>query len=458
MKLLKYLLSLVFLAGCCLSTQVFADEQDGTRFDEELNERDFAALRDFLKAKRALDVDEHCSNLTISGDVRSEYRHINESCCGERLRGGDATDVTGRKPVSQNDFDIEFNLYFNYVYERTWAIAHVRYDNSAGVDDNGHSCVDNDFEDNEACNICCKEKARRCEGDPEGYHGSGACDDLCLKKAYMGYNFYESECSRFDVELGRRGNLYNVFDSNIQFLSRFDGILLKYDTSCECFADMYLHTAGFVVDERVNHFAWIAEVGFLDIFDSDVDFKYSFIDWEKHGKNRCFARDPKGFRFLNSQFTLAYNMNPKLIGVPVKLYGAFLINHAANKIFEDDRDDGLPGHRTRANIGWYVGVLFGKVREEGDWALEIQYQYVGAQAMPDDDAGGICRGNVLDESFTTCSRRGNTNYKGFKIEGLYAVTDNITLDSIIEWSRAANKHIGGSHNYSKFELEAIYAF
>ena len=98
------------------------------------------------------------------------------------------------------------------------------------------------------------------------------------------------------------------------------------------------------------------------------------------------------------------------------------------------------------------------MRKEGDWALEIQYQVVQAQAMPDDDAGGICRGNILDESFTTCSRRGNTNYKGWKFEGLYAFTDNLTLDTIIEWSKAEDSRIGGTHTYSKFEMEAIYAF
>lgn len=453
MRQFKYLFSLMLTVGFFMGTTAYAidQEHDENRFDEELNERDFDALRDFLKTKRALDVSERCSNLTISGDVRTEWRHLDETCCGQRLRGHGATTLFGDRPVSRNDFDIEFNLYFNYVYDRSWAVAQVRYDNTAGVDDNGHPCFEDDEEAGEGCDMCCKEKARRCQGDPEGYHGSGNCDDLCLKKAYMGYNFFENECSRFDVELGRRGNLYSVFDSNIQFLSRFDGLLLKYDTACECIADMYLHVAGFVVDEKVNHFAYIGEVGFLDIFDSDIDFKYSCINWEKHGINRCFARNPRGFRFINSQFTLAYNLNPDYIGVPVKFYGAFLVNHAARRILVQD-------HYKHQNIGWYVGILMGKVRKEGDWALELQYQYVEAQAMPDGDAGGICRGNLLNESFTTCSRRGNTNYKGWKLEGLYAVTDNITLDTIVECSKAANSRIGGKHTYSKFEFEAIYAF
>lgn len=448
MKYLKYLLLSVITGNCLIFQAAYAapDVQDGSRFDEELNERDFDALRDFLKAKRAVDIAERTSDLTISGDVRTEWRHLNETCRGQRLRGHGAIDEDGR-PVSRNDFDIEFNLYFNHVYDRTWAVVHVRYDNSAGVDDNDHPC----FFDDEEPTKCCRETAIRCFGDPQGYHGSGHCDDLCLKKAYMGYNIYTEGCTTFDVELGRRGNLYNVFDSNVQFLSRFDGLLFEYDSCWECVADWYIHAAGFLIDERVNHFAWVVELGFLNIMEAGVDLKYSFIDWEKHGINRCFVRNPRGFRFKNSQIKLAFNFGKEQFHVPVKLYGAFLINHAAGKLH-------FGRHHERQNLAWYAGILVGEVRKEGDWAVEFQYQVVQAQAIPDDDVSGIGRGNVLDESFTTCARAGNTNYEGVRLEGLYAITDNITIDTIIEWSKAYQPQIGGRHTYSKFEMEAIYAF
>lgn len=433
--------SLFSVNGLC------ADEQDGSRFDEELNERDFDALRDYLRSKRVVDIEESTSTLTISGDVRTEYRHLNETCNGFPVRGHGVV-IRGR-PVSRNDFDVEFNLRFDYICEKTWASAHVRYDNSMGVDDNGHSCALNNNPTDDGRN--CILRSSRCTGDPEGYHGSGACDDLCLKKAYMGYELYSCDHSRLFFELGRRGNLYNVFDSNIQFLSRFDGLLVKYERSWECVADFYIQGATFVVDERVNHFAWVTEIGFLNICDSGFDFKYSLIDWEKHGLNRCEKRNPLGFRFVNSQFTVAYNLNPEWIGVPTKIYGAILVNHAAQKKIDNV-------HRKHRNLGWYAGVLFGKVRKEGDWALEIQYQYVQAFAMPDNDMGGIGRGNILDDSITTCSHRGNTNFEGWKCQGLYAFTDNLTLDSIIEWSRQIEKSVGGRHTYGKVELEAIYAF
>lgn len=449
MNSLKTLFVILFGISVFFAPSLIAqNEPDENRFEEELNERDFDALRSYLKSKRVVNIEESASKLTISGDVRTEWRHLNETCKGQRLRGHGAVNVGG-KPVSRNDFDIEFNLRFDYICGKTWASVHVRYDNSAGVDDNGHPCFPNNEEVDP--NLDCVEQARRCIGDPQGYHGSGYCGDLCLKKAYMGYELYTDKDTRFFIELGRRGNLYNVFDSNIQFLSRFDGLLLKYQQDWENVLEWYVQAAGFLVDERVNHFAWIVETGFLDICNTGLDFKYSLIDWEKHGINRCFARNPAGFRFINSQYTLIYHLKPEWLGMKTKFYGAFVWNHAAKRILVNN-------HRKRKNLGWYAGVLFGEVRKEGDWALEIQYQLVQAQAMPDGDVGGISRGNVLDESFTSCARRGNTNYKGWKFEGLYAFTDNLTLDTILEWSKAEDSSIGGTHTYSKFEMEAIYAF
>lgn len=457
MKLLRYLLAALVMISC-VSHLFAADEQDGSAFDEELNERDFEALREYLKTKRAIDIADSPAELSLSGDIRTEWRHMAETCNGMRLRGNGATDLKGR-PISRNDFDIEFNLYFNYMNERTWAVAHVRYDNSAGVDDNGHPCIGT----NDGQCLGCKKRAKQCEGDPEGYHGSGAAGSLYLKKAYMGCNLYSDDDSRFDVELGRRGNLYNVFDSNVQFLSRLDGLVLKFDSSVGNWLDWYIHAAGFVVDERVNHFAYVAEVGLLNIAESRFDLKYSFINWRKYGYNRCFAKDARGFRFMTSQWTAIYNLDKKYsYNKPVKFFAALLWNPVAPNvrvpICDGEGDVVTTKNYGQQNLAWYAGVLIGRVLEEGDWAIEIQYQWVQAQAMPDGDAAGICRGNVLDESFTTCARAGNTNYKGWKIEGLYALTDNLTVDTILEWSKACNSHIGGRHTYSKLEIEAIYAF
>jgi hypothetical protein len=285
--------------------------------------------------------------------------------------------------------------------------------------------------------------------------------------------------------------LYYVFDSRVQFLSRLDGIVFTYEANSEAVRKYYAKLAGFVVDERVNHYAWATEVGAIGIMDTGFDLKYSFIDWMPHARGRCgkiickddhipfvfknkakFIHDPLAFQFYVSQWTAAYTFDPELFcGVPVRAYGAFLMNHGrkyarvykgTNVVVTPEntkvyRLKDEPTTKIKANLGWYVGVLVGEVEKEGDWSVEAQYQYVEALCMPEMDEAGISRGNVLNESFTHTGR-GFTNYKGWKVEALYAITNELTLDAIVEASRQANRRLGGRHRYSKVELEAIYAF
>lgn len=475
MRKLSFLKSILPLSAFCICwilslyaqrvhlEQAF-EEQDGSTFTVELNNRDWEAVVNFTEARRKESAKEKKIKIHISGDVRTEWRHMTEKSNGINIRGNGAVDPFTINPatnpcglpISRNDFDIECNIRFDYKTDKTWAVAHLQFDNSAGVDDDGFNCVQ----------------------DPQGYHGSGRCDDICLKRSYFGYNAYKKDATRFDIEVGRR-KIYDIFDSRIEFISRFDGILLKYSSEWKNVAEWYWKWGGFVVDERVNHFAWVTEIGFLDIKKHKWDLKYSFIDWNKYGKNRCFVENPLGFRFKISQIILTKHLSRKICSKTVECYAAFLCNHDAfPKSIPALNAFGLPipernsaGEiirnpngkikfkkiKKRANLGWYAGVTIGEVKKEGDWSFNIEYEVVQARAIPDDDVSGIGRGNELGDSFTM-SRRGNTNYIGWKFEGLYAITDHFNLDSIIEFSRAYDKRFGGSHHYSKFELETIYAF
>jgi len=277
----------------------------------------------------------------------------------------------------------------------------------------------------------------------------------------MGYNVCADGCSRFDIELGRRP-LYTVFDSRVQFQNRFDGLLLKYYRNFDCWGDFYWYVGAFVVDERAEHFAWITEVGLTNIYDCGIDFRYSYIDWKslvRHDQNRCGTRNPLGFDYQVSQWTLSYQFNPEYLCQPTKLYGAFLWNSAAHKV---DRsifgETSVAGDRFSANIAWYAGFIIGEVCREGDWSLDINYQYVELFAIPDADAGGIGGGTNLLGQTATSAGRGFTNYKGWRFEGLYALTDNLSLDASFEFSQQINARVAGKHSYNKFELSAIYAF
>lgn len=423
----RYFILIFAAISSIASIGIIADDQE-TDHSRQMRERDFEALRDYLRQKEHVELEDKDTELSISGDVRFEWQHLTETQDDIRLRGPGATDFVGL-PISRNDFDVEFNLKVDYAYKKAWAAAHLQFDNGAGVGPFFSTCLI----------------------DPQGCYGSGDKDKLNLKRAYIGYNIWESGDWRLDIEMGRR-KMFDLFDSLIQFDSRFDGIVLKFEANKTAAGDWYWRLGGFVIDERVNHFGYVTEVGLLNIYDSGCYVKYSFIDWVLNDRNRCHFKHPRGWWFRNSQVTIGCFLNPFIFGKnrALELYGAVLVNHAARRIKQT--------HYQKKNIGWYVGALLGEIDGEGDWSFELDYELVQVQAVSDCDSAGIGRGNIRNESFTGPFRRGNANYKGINAEFLYAITDNLLIDTTAKFSTPEDSNIGGSHRYSVFEVEAIYAF
>lgn len=444
MKIHRILAPLILVAIGCVSSLEAASIKRSTR------SRDFEAVQEYVNSKRTIPLEEKGYNFTLSGDIRFTWAHVVEKVNSNKLRGGngvakenertgemtittDTVDGTDALiPFSTNEFNTELNLYVDYMCDRTWAVAWLQFDNRAGIGPSPKSCFN----------------------DPEGFRGGGSASEICLKKAYIGYNVCVDGCSRLDIELGRRP-LYNVFDSRVQFQNRFDGILFRYARSLGHRGDYYTNVGFFVVDERANHYAWIKELGLINICDSGVDVKYSFIDWKSllsHHRNRCNAKNPHGADFRVSQLTAHYNfLAPGLCCVPAKLYGAALFNHAARKWERTN-------HKHKDDCAWYVGCIVGEVCQEGDWSFDVNYQYVEAQAIPDSDVSGIGeRANILRETFTA-DGRGFTNYKGWRFEFLYAIADNLSINATLEFLNEIRRTDKGKHSYTNYELSAIYAF
>jgi hypothetical protein len=475
-----------------------------TSFDRQLRTRDDQAVREFVESKENIDIRDKAKNLDLSGDVRFEWRSIREKGISlymhedsadsvtssevidnikkhknyRWLRGGHRVDINGI-PLSSNDFDVEFNFKLKYSFENAWCAAHLQYDNPAGC--RGRNACDGRF----ARFNCQGTKVidsidRDTRRSPKG---SGEAGFINLKRAFMGYNVYADGKQRFDIEIGRR-KLDDVFVSEVEFSNRFDGISFKYASAIDKVADWYCNAAVFVIDERVNHFGYVTEIGLLNVLDTHLDLRYSFIDWRKQGVNRCFIYDPYGARFQNSQISFAYTINPEIFSkkTSIEFYGGFLVNHAAKK-------HSIFTHNKRKNLAWYGGAYFGKVNKKGDWAADIEYVVVQAQAVSDFDVGSIGRGNVLDANITDVlgasaididnssyygeagshvqpsgyfnaylPRQGNANFRGWHFEFLYGITDNLSIDMQYDFSKAEDRHIGGRHYYSSLEIETIYAF
>lgn len=483
-----------------------------TAFDRQLNTKDDQPVREFVESKENIPVKEKALNLEISGDIRFEWRSIQEKGIVlavpnsylsdtydiedeynslsnfhkkyRAFRGGEHVLPDGN-PVSINDFDVEFNLKFKYNYKKSWGMAHLQFDNPAGIR-TGNACIANYaiFNENGSA-VMVNAKDVRHTG--LSLKGSGLSNFVNLKRAYMGYNVLADGKHRIDIEIGRR-KFDDIFVSEIEFSSRFDGILFKYANAIEDLADWYCNVGAFVIDERVNHFGWITEWGILNVFDSGLDLRYSFIDWSKRGTNFCNAYNPIGTQFQISQWSWSYNFTSTIWKkeIPFEFYGGFLINHGAKRTRFT--------HHKLKNLGWYAGLYIGEVDKEGDWSCDIEYVVVQAQAVPDTDVGSIGRGNILDlnffdvvkgipisdfdfpssRSYSSYSpsahhmsdsrfigfypRQGNANFVGWRFEFLYAITDNLSIDMIYEFSNAEDWGLGGPHHYRDFELEAIYSF
>lgn len=443
MKLLRYLLPLA-MATCGFAATLTAG--DYSTITEE-RERDPSAVADYLKSKRAVTLAEKGGNLGISGEVDAEWDHIKTHSDGKRLRGSGSQKHVRSAPFipwATNEFSVEVNLMFDYRTDKTWAAIQFQFDNPAGIKKIANE--DKHF------GLNAKPRLKHVK-ERNVLFGSGVLDNIVMRKAYMGLNVLDHGTSRLDIEVGRRRG-YDVFDSKVQFENYMDGLLLKYANSFEGVFDLTAKAEAFVVDYRVNQFGYVGEIGFLNIADAGFDLKYSIIDWDTHkGKNRWGHKHARGSEFITSQYTAAYHISPDMIRFPTTIYGAFLHNSRA-------RHNHFSHHEKAANA-WYAGAKVGEVRKKGDWSVEADYQWVQAQAMPESDVSGIGRDNPNKISFYD-SRDGRSggwaNYKGWEVDGFYALTDNLTLNAYYDHIREVNHKIGGKYRSWTFTLAAIYAF
>ena len=503
-----------------LSTLSLSAQQE-SRFERRTDSEDDSSIREFVESKENIGVQKKASNLQISGDVRFVWQNQHEkgvaiyasdkpessdkpsglkNTADEAQKNNQTNDNTpapavtkpkpddslkdrfsnlrgyGRVgiddvPIAFNDYKVKFNLKFKYDFDQTWAMAQLQFNNLAGIS-SFNQCSGNFpvFSKNGQYVVSRLETDRAYGGQGSGFGGS-----LNLRRAYIGHTLFADGKQRLDFEIGRR-QLDDVFMSEIQFSNYLDGVIFEYASDINQLSDFYLTAAAFIVDQRTSHYAYAIETGLLNIFDSNFDLRYSFIDWQRKDKNRCFVDDPIGNQFKISQFTLAYQVTPTICGyaLPTELYGAFLVNTAAQKnIFTNNK---------RANLGWYLDIYVGNVLKKGDWSFEFIYTAAQAQVVPDYDCCGVGRGNILntrltdfivekkvktsltDKSSDKSSdknyyiRQGNANYQGCLFDFLYAVTDNFSVDISYEFSYALDKEIGGDHRFHNFEMEFLYAF
>lgn len=394
---------------------LFADTIETGR---DLEDTDIRALKEWIDTKRQVSLKEVGGELSLSGEVRTEFQATRETRNGRSLRG------SGPNQLPKQAFDIEFNFMLDYRTERTWASIKIEFDDDAGV-------------------------------------FSGTLNKIALERAYWGARAFQGDAYTVDFEVGRR-SLSTIFDSRIEFASFFDGILLRYDHAFEKVGDFYIHIGPFVINDKRNHFGYVAEAGLLNIGGSGIYTKFSVIDWNTKDYHDRVINNR--FRFLITQNILGYRFRIEKIKKIGILYSAFLWNYAARRLAISD-------HK-RANWGTYFGFSIGQLLKQWDWALDVNYQFLAAQAIPDFDVSGIGFGNADGSGFYTASLRnitnvvpntrktagGQTNYRGFAVRFDLLLTDKLDMQQSYQQSITLDDDIGPFRRYKQYELEFIYSW
>lgn len=395
--------------------------QGDVEFDSkrDASEDDMEALRRWIRDKRMVTVKEIGGDLSLSGEVRTEFQDTSEVLNGTRQRGqGGVFD----KP--QYAWDIEVNIMIDYRTERTWAAIKVEFDNDMGV-------------------------------------RSGTLNRIRLEKGYAGGRIVAGDTFTMDVELGRRF-LFNVFESKVEFSSLYDGVLFRFSKAWPEIGDFYANAGALLVDDKVNHYAFIMDIGGLRIANTGLNLKLSTIDWYKPYANKL---NNLRYKYVTSQLLASYQFYPEWIGKKlVKFYAAGLTNWLAEGVTQTNFE--------KQNWAWYAGLTLGLPKKQYEWAIDVNYQWVQAQSIAEFDVSGIGRGNAAGVGLYTVSSDGNpssgatthltavgsTNYHGFEIEGLYAITDNLMVQQSFKYSTTLNKSIGPNIIYKQYEMEFVYAF
>jgi hypothetical protein len=408
---------LAFCLALAAAASLGADTVLNDRNDED---RDIQALREWINTKRQVSLKELGGDLAISGEVRTEFQSTWETRNGESQRGARAFLLAPR-----SNYDIEATLMFDYRTDSTWAAVKLEFDNTAGI-------------------------------------FNGTFNNLRLERAYWGVRLADTDDYSVDIEIGRR-NMTAIFDSKIEFGSFFDGALVRYDRSFEKVGDFYIHPGALLVFNRRNQFAYVVEVGLLNIASTGLYAKYSIIDW--HTRHYHKESINNRFRFLVSQGILGYRFKMQCLEKMGVFYMAGLVNHLAKRLKLTDK--------RRANWGAYIGLSLGQLRKQWDWAFDINYQAVSAQAIPDFDVSGIGIGNANRSGFYTQKitpidgggpnlerekAGGKTNYRGFSITFDLLLTDKLDWQNSYVQSITLDSHIGPFRTFKQYEMEFIYTW
>lgn len=440
MKVLKYLFAAAVVASTTLS------------YAAEPNDKAMMAVQKFIDSNRSEDLQAKAANLSLGGDVRVMYNSLSEKVNGNQLRGSDApmTNHAGdelfainyndamTRPVPANTFDLQFNMYMSYQNENAFADTWVQYDNAMGY--------------------------------AQGV-GSGTSDNIALRRALIGYHVMQDGAQTVDLMVGREVGS-SFFDSKVQHRNNLDGLFIKHDNMLDGIGALSMRGSLHIVDQASNHWGWTGQVKLSDVMDSGFSVRYTMSNPSTSGtqytRSTFYGSNynaTKGYdqwgKYKISELYASYDVAPEVLSFPVTVYGAYGMNHDAEEMANTNME--------KKDSFFYVGANVGALEKMGDWAVDLYYAKVEAQALPTSDISLNGRGNLngvgtaanptsVVTAANAASVNDRTNFKGWTVDAAYNVTDDLVFGMSYFNYDAADEAIGGSNDFRQFQAQLVYAF
>ncbi|MBF5050654.1 Uncharacterized protein CLAVI_000268 [Candidatus Clavichlamydia salmonicola] len=349
---------------------------------------------------------------SISGDVRTRWIGSNEKIV--------TNSVT---PPTNTSFDMyrfgtEFNCNINYELDRTWVSTRTRWAAVAGTDSR----------------------------------------TSMLDKAVVGYALFEKaeikEKAYFEVG---RVSLGSVFESGVQFDGYFDGLRVAYQRAMPASTPGYMmiHGGPFVINSQESQYGWVVEAGIGGV--KGFKAKYSFIDW-KTFTTRNASNVTVKYNYQVSQIIGGYENTISKYQIPYGIVVGGLVNPAAKAT--------ATTLNKKLNTGFYISGSLGKLQKAGDLSLALQYERVGALAIPESDVSGIGHGNAqrfffanaIAQGYEPALANGATNYKGISLNLGCAISKTLALRGVYQYSTPLNEGLGQTFTFSRVQMLLASSF
>ena len=219
---------------------------------------------------------------------------------------------------------------------------------------------------------------------------------LEIQQLLIGYSLFSGENSFLFIEMGRN-KLKTLFESKLEFDNHFNGLNVSYsyETNNGC---IIIHGGPHIINSDMDHYGFIGEIIVANPLATNFIMKYSINDWTNHNQYTT------NYAFLITQALCKYQLNPQ-----IEIYGAYLRNHKAKYC---------------AN-GFYIGATYGAISKAKDMMVDLIYQYIQCQAVPQIDRSGIGTGIQLKTAYAVTDN--------FSIQGKICTTKCAELSAIYKW-------------------------